>query len=293
MGGPKAACTASPRVIAAGRLLSGDCLPVARNASICRLRLSCALRLAVQDAALSRRKHGFDSRRARQQNQRLREFPPDRVQQLSNIGRWVLVDWLSPDTWKSTADLVTDWKALGTFALAIGGALWRWGGKLWRWLIPKLQPMKSAAPVVAGTADRPLIFVVDDNRATHGPVGADEKTGTYVIGVWDVTNVSNSNFVLLKVRLGNHASRSSVVGVQRSDGAYQVKGALSARRIMTVKIEVAFTPAIHVPGKDLIEDVIFTDNYGDEHKLPSVRFRRRGLVTTAPDERSAPGLPTP
>jgi hypothetical protein len=26
----------------------------------------CALRLAVQDAALSRRKHGFDSRRARQ-----------------------------------------------------------------------------------------------------------------------------------------------------------------------------------------------------------------------------------
>src|SRR5262245_56300600 len=30
-----------------------------------------ALRLAVQDIALSRRKHGFDSRRARQQNQAL------------------------------------------------------------------------------------------------------------------------------------------------------------------------------------------------------------------------------
>jgi hypothetical protein len=33
------------------------------------LRAVRALRLAVQDAALSRRKHGFDSRRARQGNQ--------------------------------------------------------------------------------------------------------------------------------------------------------------------------------------------------------------------------------
>jgi hypothetical protein len=52
-----------------------------------------------------------------------------------------------------------------------------------------------------------------------------------------------------------------------------MKGALPARR-MAVMIELTFMPAIHVPGKDLIADVIFTDNYGDEHKLPSVRFRR-------------------
>ena len=48
-----------PRGIGAGAFL-----PRPANASICR-RASRALRLAVQDAALSRRKHGFDSRRAR------------------------------------------------------------------------------------------------------------------------------------------------------------------------------------------------------------------------------------
>ena len=36
-------------------------------------RASCALRLAVQDIALSRRKHGFDSRRARQLRLRMRQ----------------------------------------------------------------------------------------------------------------------------------------------------------------------------------------------------------------------------
>jgi hypothetical protein len=40
-------------------------LPHRPNVSICP-RAPSALRLAAQDAALSRRKHGFDSRRARQ-----------------------------------------------------------------------------------------------------------------------------------------------------------------------------------------------------------------------------------
>ena len=47
-----------------GRRSSARCLPLREGLYMSpRLR---ALRLAVQDAALSRRKHGFDSRRARQ-----------------------------------------------------------------------------------------------------------------------------------------------------------------------------------------------------------------------------------
>jgi hypothetical protein len=46
----------------------------------------CALRLAVQDIALSRRKHGFDSRRARQLFQWLSCNNQNDIQQMFNTG---------------------------------------------------------------------------------------------------------------------------------------------------------------------------------------------------------------
>jgi hypothetical protein len=66
-------------------------LPLAANLSISRapctsrsLRALRALRLAVQDIALSRRKHGFESRRARQGDQALSRHRPAGVQQVTN-----------------------------------------------------------------------------------------------------------------------------------------------------------------------------------------------------------------
>jgi hypothetical protein len=143
---------------------------------------------------------------------------------------------------------------------------------MWRWLASKLR---RAEP------ERPLRFVIDDDQTFHTPVGSDERTGTHVVGVWDVTNVSNSDFVLLKVRLGDYTSRSARVGVENDrDPAYQERGPLKARRMSKVGIELTFTPAIHRAGTALIANVIFTDNYGDEHRVPSVRFRR---METGPD----------
>jgi hypothetical protein len=190
-------------------------------------------------------------------------------------------DWSNPDSWKPSTDLVTDWKTIGTFALAIGGALWRWGGRLRRWLISKLRRAKTPAPTAPPTADHELIFVIDEHRTTYGPLGAGERTGTHVHGVWDVTNVSDRTFVLLKVKLGDRtAIRPGAIGVQRPDGTYELKGALPAHQMSTVLIELTFTPAIHPANEDLIADVMFTDNYGNEHKLSSVRFRRRGPLSS-------------
>jgi hypothetical protein len=194
-----------------------------------------------------------------------------------------LFDWSNPDSWKPATDLVTDWKTLGGFGLAIVGALWRWGSSLWRRLVSKLHRAKPAAPTVAPAAERPLIFVADDHRTTHGPVGADEKTGTHVIGIWHVTNVTDRNFVLLKVRLGNYVPKMPVaIGVQGADGRYELKGPLPAHGMSTVMIELVFEPSVHHPHEGLVADVIFTDNYGDEHPLPSVRFRRMGPLTSPP-----------
>src|SRR5262249_6508436 len=156
------------------------------------------------------------------------------IHQIASWQRWwqilqisagpTLFDWSNPDSWKPAADFVTDWKTLGGFGLAIVGALWRWGGRLWRWLASKFQRAKPAAPTVAPAAGRALIFVVEDFRTTHGPLAAGEKTGTHVQGVFDVTNVSDRNFVLLKVRLGDHtAFMPGLVGVRKAEGKYETK----------------------------------------------------------------------
>jgi hypothetical protein len=106
-------------------------------------------------------------------------------------------------------------------------------------------------------------------------VGSNEKIGTHVVGVWDVTNASNSDLVLLKARLKRYPNKSVAVGVRyRDDRAYEPKRPLSAPRMARVMIDTVFQPPIHAPGKALIADVIFTDNYADEHIAPSVLFRR-------------------
>jgi hypothetical protein len=64
-----------------------------------------------------------------------------------------------------------------------------------------------------------------------------------------------------------------------ADGQYYLKRPLQAHQMSTVMIELTFMPAIHRTGEELIADVIFTDNYGDEHRVPSVRFPRGGLLT--------------
>jgi hypothetical protein len=186
------------------------------------------------------------------------------------------VGWFDPDTWKSFADSLSLWQKIAASAVAIGGligTLLGWFAAPIRWLASKLRRAKPAAPSAA--PERELRFVVDDHSTFHTPIGSDERTGTHVVGIWDVTNISDRAFVLLKVKLGGHASKSAVVGVENDrDPGWRVKGTLKAHRMSRVRIELAFTPAIHAPGEDLIVDVIFTDNYGGEHRVPGVRFPR-------------------
>jgi hypothetical protein len=183
------------------------------------------------------------------------------------------MEWLNPDTWKPATDLATDWKTLSGVAFGIGTALWRWGGRLWRWLVSKLRHEKPAA---APTGDAPLIFVVEELCTVHGPLGAGDKTGTRVQGVFDITNDADRNLILLKVRLGNHtAYLPGLVGVRTKD-SYAAKRAIPAHQMSSAMIELTFMPAIHRAGEDLIADVIFTDNYNGEHIVPSVRFRPSG-----------------
>jgi hypothetical protein len=198
-----------------------------------------------------------------------------------SAGTATLAEWFSHETWKSVADFVSDWKTITTSIVGVGAAVATflgWFATLFRWLASKFCRAKPVAPSVAPIIDGRLRFVVDDDSTFHTPVGSDEKTGTHVIGFWDVTNVSDKDVVLLKVRLRGYTSRTASIAVQNSRG-YDMMNSLEANnRMSRVRTDLTFAPAIHIPGKDLIVDVIFTDNLADEHLVQSIRFRYQRYV---------------
>jgi hypothetical protein len=77
-----------------------------------------------------------------------------------------------------------------------------------RWLASKIRSKKEAQP----PAEAPLYFSTDDRASFWSSAKRGESSGTQVVGHWHVTNVSNRDFVLLKVRLeGYEATHSHVL----------------------------------------------------------------------------------
>src|SRR5262249_622356 len=60
-------------------------------------------------------------------------------------------------------------------------------------------------------ANRPLRFVQNEQQSFWGPSGSGNKPGTQVAGHWHVTNTSDRNLVLLRVRLDGYSSAFSNV----------------------------------------------------------------------------------
>jgi hypothetical protein len=182
------------------------------------------------------------------------------------------VDWFNEIKWKQVAEFVGDWRTIIGAIVAIGtslGAILLWFRAPLRWLMAKfLRPVS--------VIERPLRFVTDDRCTVHTGLGADEKTGTHILGTWYVTNASaGTKLYLLKVRLGHHIPKFGTMEFQTQIGEVAA-GPLLVDQMRRLVVDLQYVPPIHVAGEDLIIDVTFTDNYGVDHLVPSVRFRRAG-----------------
>jgi hypothetical protein len=144
-----------------------------------------------------------------------------------------------------------------------------------RWLASKIRSKEAAVP--QPPAEAPLYFSTDDQASAWSPAKKDESSGTHVAGHWHVTNVSNRDFVLLKVRLEGHEATHSHVLTKGPEEAgtatYDSRNPCAARYMSRVMANFMFFPEICKGREPLVADVIFTDNYGDEHRVPSVRFK--------------------
>jgi hypothetical protein len=186
------------------------------------------------------------------------------------------MDWLDPSIWKRIAEVAGHWQtiavAAGAISAAILGAL-RWGFAPISWLISKISAGRKHRE------DRPLRFVLNERQSFCAECKQGEERGTQIVGMWDVTNIEDHDFVLLQGRVEHHFSRQTVLITLDPSGNTQMfssRNPIRAGSMSEVSATFLIYPPIHKPGKPLVLDVTFTDNYGDEHRLRKVRFRPTG-----------------
>lgn len=118
---------------------------------------------------------------------------------------------------------------------------------------------------------RPLRFVQDEQQSFWGPSKRGNEEGTQVVGHWFVTNTSDRSVVLLRVRLDGYPSVSSLVVTEgmRENQLYSSTYPIHAHRMARVTANFTFFPSIISGNGPLAADVLFTDNYEDEHRTRS------------------------
>jgi hypothetical protein len=173
------------------------------------------------------------------------------------------MDLTDPEIWKTPATLVEYWKTIfggGLAILAVLATIFRKALPPLRWVSSKLGGLRRQ-PRVA------LSFVQEDRMTTWSAARLNNQDGTHVRGVWHVTNTSERNVAVLKARIRKYQTPYAQVFTERADGNTFGRNAIPAHRMTELVADFSFFPPIGRGREALVADVIFTDNYGDEHRV--------------------------
>lgn len=98
-----------------------------------------------------------------------------------------------------------------------------------------------------------------------------DQSGTTLLGRWHVTNDSEHNVSILKVRLGYHATRFVQVLTRHPKAQREIFGKYLIPSHQKSEVLVVFScfPPIGNAPRPIISDVIFTDNFGNDHRVSS------------------------
>jgi hypothetical protein len=213
------------------------------------------------------------------------------------------MDLFDPATWKSVSDELDTLKGIVTDIRTLAATLGLAG--LAGWVVKRFGRKKGPEPTIEPTTPAPprlttdLRFVSDDQGTNWGFTSNSKRVSMNVYGHWHVTNLSDHDIRLLKARLRGHEARHVRVMAVPPDtryAAFSSKETLRSGRlseVQTLFIEVA---PVCDEGQSLIDDVIFTDNRGDEHVVPQVRFpptpgQRRPTLSQTPAVQQTPAAP--
>jgi hypothetical protein len=179
------------------------------------------------------------------------------------------VDLRDPETWKPIAALADYWKSIvSAAAVLVGtiGAILTWGRKPLSW-------MRSKVPARTVDEKGPIRFVLNEQQSFWST----NVQNTQVSGHWHVTNISERSVTLLAVRMPNlpqpQFSRVSTQALRTIERTFELANPIPPGQMTEALTSLTFIPPISRDEKNpLITDVIFTDNYGDEHRIRNVSF---------------------
>ncbi len=206
-------------------------------------------------------------------NQRLNQcsLPHNRLGEAHGKQRDAM-DWLDPNTWKQPAALLEDWRSILVGVIGIGAAVAGAFRRSRQWVASLLSKTK-ARDSKSAAVERPLRFVQVENQSFWGPMTRGREQGTQVAGHWHVTNTSEGPLLLLKARIDGHHAEHTVIVTEGASGGYSSRTVIAGRSIRRVGVNLSFFPAIISGFEPLVADVIFTDNFEDEHRVRSVSFK--------------------
>jgi TIR domain len=128
------------------------------------------------------------------------------------------------------------------------------------------QGSSSRKSLTRPDGDRPLRFVQDEQRSFWA---SGNEPGTQVAGHWHVTNTSDRDVVLLRVRLDYSSAISNVTTEGMDDDLYSPTNPIPAHRMGRVAANLLFYQSIASGSETLVADVVFTDNYEGAHRTRS------------------------
>ena len=118
-----------------------------------------------------------------------------------------------------------------------------------------------------------LLFEQDERHSSWSATRFGNRAGTHLHGHWFVTNTSNRNLRLLKARLHKHGADFTNVFTQHPDRNVFGRYPILPHSLSEVLVDFTFFPPMGRGREPIVASLIFTDNYGGEHLLQSVRFR--------------------
>ena len=127
--------------------------------------------------------------------------------------------------------------------------------------------------LVAFAQKKVLSFAQNDVYWTICKLDDQSEPVTLVSGRWRVTNNSNRDVKITKVRLSKYVHQSARLGMRNPEDERNilVYGNFPIASHQTLEVEVVFTffPSVGHAPEPIISDVIFTDNFEDQHSVRS------------------------
>jgi len=176
-----------------------------------------------------------------------------------------VVDWFE--------NTLTHWGAILTAIVAIGTPIVAILG----WFKPLLSWFRSRLKRKAEQKGITLSFVQNDRHCHWGEARLNDEPGTFISGRWDVTNSSNSDVMILKASLAKRTTRSAPVSTRHPEDERSIFGkfTIPSYGMSEVSVEFPIFPTFGRAPEPIISDVIFTDNFENEYRVPTKFYHIR------------------